>query len=63
MKNSPTTPMMASGTNLSTVVTSWTAPPSRAPRMLVAVSSQMRAMPTRAPSSFSVPAAGQNTAR
>ena len=47
--------MTASGTNFSTVVASCTIPPSRAPRMLVAVSSQISAMPTSAPSRLSSP--------
>ena len=63
MKKRPTTPMMASGTNLSTVVTTCTAPVSRAPAMLTKVSSQMTAMPTSAASRLFDPRSPQKTAR
>jgi hypothetical protein len=63
MKNRPTIAMTASGTNFRIVVASCTIPPSRAPRMLVPVSSQMSPMPTRAPSRLLSPTWGQNTVR
>ena len=53
--------MRASGTNFSTVVTTWTMPLSRVPIALVKVSSQMRPMPTSAASRLLSPSAGQNT--
>ena len=37
MKNSPTTPITSSGTNLRIVVTTWIAPASRTPRMFARV--------------------------
>jgi hypothetical protein len=63
MKNRPTMPITASGTNFRTVVTTWMRPLSRTPRMLANVSSQIRPMPTSAPSSLWSPTCGQNTVR
>ena len=56
-------PMMASGTNFKTVVTSCTCALSRTPIALTAVSSQITPIPTSAASRLCVPSAGQKTAK
>jgi hypothetical protein len=62
MKNSPTMPMTARGTNFRTVVTTCVMPVSRVPRMLMAVMNQITPMPARAASRLWSPRSPQNTA-
>src|SRR3954471_12760438 len=62
MKNSPTTAMRSSGTNLRTVVTTCTPPPWRTPAMLTAVASHTRPIAIRAVTQL-VEAFGQYTLR
>ena len=54
-------PIRSSGTNLSTVVTSWMTPDSRTPAMFASVSTQMTERPRVNASALSVPRLGQNT--
>ncbi len=63
MKNRPTTPITASGTNFRTVVSSCRMPLSRTPRMLTAVSSQITPIVTPAAARLFVPNPGKNTVR
>ena len=56
-------PMMASGTNLSTVVTTCTQPVSRAPAMFTSVNSQIAPTATSAASQLFVFTSPQNTPR
>ena len=55
--------MTASGTNFSTVVTTWATPVSRAPRMFTSVNSQIAPIATSAASQLVVLTSPQKTPR